>query len=170
MNLVDRTTFAPSRSVTAKHSDAPARVARWVDWFRLATYVLIGEPLASRWRDLFFLDSWPGTVAWTQTKLTYANTFVARTRPNRCCRGCGQRANACFHCRRPAEGLWDDHRRTARHARLLLGAGGALGGDGSHGHLLALCLRGVGKGRFGSGGSQRQVGQEFAGSKDRHLR
>lgn len=94
MNLINRPTFAPSRSVTAKHSDAPARVARWRDWFRLATYVLIGEPWASRWRDLFFLDSWPGTVAWPQTKLTYADTtyadtIVARAQPNRCCHRCG---------------------------------------------------------------------------------
>jgi len=62
MNLVDRYLFAPPRSVTAKHYDAPARVARWRDWFRLATCVLTGEPWASRWKDLFFSD--PGRARW----------------------------------------------------------------------------------------------------------
>jgi len=62
MNLVDRRWFAPPRSVTAYDYDAPARVARWVDWFRLATYVSIGERWASRWKDLFFSD--PGRARW----------------------------------------------------------------------------------------------------------
>ncbi len=43
MNLIDRPSSALPRSVTAQCSDAPARAARWVDWFRLATCVLIGE-------------------------------------------------------------------------------------------------------------------------------
>jgi hypothetical protein len=54
--------FSPSRSVTAKHSDAPARVARWVDWFRLATYVLIGEPWLPAGE---ICSSWiPGRARW----------------------------------------------------------------------------------------------------------
>src|SRR6266540_7311861 len=44
MNLVDLRSFAPPRSVTAVHSDAPARAARWKDWFRPATRALTGEP------------------------------------------------------------------------------------------------------------------------------
>jgi hypothetical protein len=55
MNPVDQHPSAPLRSVTAQYYDASARAARWKDWFRLATCVLIGEPLASRWVDLFFL-------------------------------------------------------------------------------------------------------------------
>src|SRR6266576_3834959 len=62
MNPVDRQSFAPPRSVTAQYYDASARTARWADWFRLATCVLIGEPLASRWKDLFFSD--PGRARW----------------------------------------------------------------------------------------------------------
>jgi hypothetical protein len=44
MNLTELRPFAPRRSMTAQHSDAPARVARWGDWFRPATRVSIGEP------------------------------------------------------------------------------------------------------------------------------
>src|SRR6266496_4749132 len=43
MNLIGFGLFVSSRSMTALHYDAPARVARWKDWFRLATCVLIGE-------------------------------------------------------------------------------------------------------------------------------
>ncbi len=82
MNLVDRGSSALPRSVTAQCYDAPERAARWVDWFRLATCVSTGEPLASRWKDLFFSD--PGRARWRghdrkrQPDLTYANSFVAR--------------------------------------------------------------------------------------------
>ena len=77
MNLVEQPSFASPCSVTAKHSDAPERVARWEDWFRLAAYVLIGEPSGFPLERFVLLDPWPGTVASTETKLTYANTFVA---------------------------------------------------------------------------------------------
>jgi hypothetical protein len=46
MNLIEYPTFALPRSMTAKIFDALARVARWGDWFRLATCVLFGEPLS----------------------------------------------------------------------------------------------------------------------------
>ena len=52
MNLIELCVFGPPCSVTAMGSEAPARVARWEDWFRLATCVLNGELFASRWRDL----------------------------------------------------------------------------------------------------------------------
>jgi len=56
MNLGEWRWFASRRSVTAQHYDAPARAARWEDWFRLATCALIGELYASRWKDLFVSD------------------------------------------------------------------------------------------------------------------
>lgn len=56
MNLVASQPSALPRSVTVQYYDAPLGAARWVDWFRLATCALIGEPEASRWRDLFFSD------------------------------------------------------------------------------------------------------------------
>jgi len=51
MNRLECAASASPRSVTAGPSDAPARAARWKDWFRPATYVSIGEPQASRWKD-----------------------------------------------------------------------------------------------------------------------
>src|SRR6185436_2698480 len=47
MNLIDPGPFASPRSVTAVHSDAPARAARWGDWFRSATRALIGDRLVA---------------------------------------------------------------------------------------------------------------------------
>jgi hypothetical protein len=62
MNLIAFLSFAPPRNVTAMQSDAPARVARRVDWFRPATRLLMGETDSgrpSRWKDWFFF-SLPG--------------------------------------------------------------------------------------------------------------
>ena len=56
MNLVEGRSSARPRSVTVQYFDAPLGAARWEDWFRLATCALIGEPWASRWRELFFSD------------------------------------------------------------------------------------------------------------------
>ena len=59
MNLIAFLSSAPPRSVTAMHSDAPARAARWGDWFRPATRLLIGEPdlgRPSRWKDWSFFS------------------------------------------------------------------------------------------------------------------
>ena len=90
MNLVDLRSSALPRSVTAQCYDAPERVTRWVDWFRLATYVSIGERWASRWKDLFFSD--PGRARWRgqsrkreNHRLTYAKSFVARARSDGRC-------------------------------------------------------------------------------------
>src|SRR5271156_5778365 len=59
MNLIEWLAFASPRSMTGNTFDASARTARWGDWFRPATRVLIGETMlacpkwCSRWKDLF---------------------------------------------------------------------------------------------------------------------
>jgi hypothetical protein len=59
MNLLIWHAFALPRSVTGLTFDALARVARWGDWFWLATDILTGETVLvsprrfSRWKDLF---------------------------------------------------------------------------------------------------------------------
>jgi hypothetical protein len=54
------------RSVAAESFDALVRVARWEDWFRLATIALLGDLVVrreSRWEDLSLPKSQPGAVA-----------------------------------------------------------------------------------------------------------
>jgi len=73
MNLLASPSFAPPRSVPVMHSDAPARVARWGDWFWPVTRLLIGETDSvwpSPWKDLSFSDSWPGTARGTRLQVT----------------------------------------------------------------------------------------------------
>jgi len=66
MNLVALSSFAPPRSVTAEYSDAPPwEVARWKDWFRLATCALIGEPRGFPLGRFVLFGSQPGTVGRT---------------------------------------------------------------------------------------------------------
>jgi len=63
-------------SVAACGFDALVRVARWEDWFWLATFALIGDLLArgeSRWEDLFGPVSLPGTAADNPKQSVYAN-------------------------------------------------------------------------------------------------
>ena len=54
------------RSVAADSFDALVKVARWRDWFWLATIALIGDLVVrreSRWEDLSLPMSPPGAVA-----------------------------------------------------------------------------------------------------------
>jgi hypothetical protein len=68
MNLIGFRSSVLPRSVTAMTFDALSRVARWGDWFRPATRVSLGEPSASRWKDLFFRV--PGRARRTDVKGT----------------------------------------------------------------------------------------------------
>jgi hypothetical protein len=69
MNLVEWSSFAPPRSVTAEWSDAPPlEVARWGDWFRLATCALIGEPRGFPLGRFVLFGSQPGTGVQTLKK------------------------------------------------------------------------------------------------------
>jgi hypothetical protein len=72
---------APPRNVTASYFEAASRAARWVDWFRPATCVLIGDLALSRERAGFPLErlvlfgSWPGTAVRTRNQ-TVARNYV----------------------------------------------------------------------------------------------
>jgi hypothetical protein len=66
MNRIGSAWFAPPRSMTAECSDAPPwEVARWKDWFRLATCALIGEPKGFPLGRFVLFGSQPGTVGRT---------------------------------------------------------------------------------------------------------
>ena len=62
MNLLAMGASVLPRSMTALSFDAAARLARWVDWFRSATRVSIGEPQGFPLERFVLSGSWPGTA------------------------------------------------------------------------------------------------------------
>src|SRR6266545_3093120 len=84
MNRVEWHWSVRRRSMTGRNFDAPARVARWRDWFRPSARVSIGEPWGFPLERFVLLGPWPGTERGHCAKANYDYFFLARVGSD-CC-------------------------------------------------------------------------------------